>query len=75
MINWNEYNAQLARDRSRSEQQKAADILTYAEMCDCCGISYIGIKRATFYSRSGVKYVIRYCSCCNPQLRWQQIGL
>lgn len=74
MISWNEYNAQLAKGRSRPEQQEV-DILTCAEMCDCCGVSYIGIKRATFYSRNGVKYVIRYCPYCNPQLRWQQIGL
>lgn len=77
MISWAEYNAQQKKAQARVEQRKQEreDYLYYSEMCDCCGLNSMNIKRKSYLARSGMVYTIRYCENCNPDIRWMQMKL
>ena len=55
------------RYHNKEKEKMAEAILT--EMCDVCGRSYPApIPRYCFFSKTNIKYVIRFCPSCNPQI-------
>lgn len=77
MISWAEYNEKQkhAQYRINQRQQEKDNALYVMEMCDCCGHNSDEINRRSYFSKSGMKYVIRYCPNCNPDMYWIQLGL
>jgi len=60
--------------KEEEEKRRREEFLFLSEMCDCCGQNSLNIKRASFISKSGMIYVIRYCENCNPEIKWAQLN-
>lgn len=60
--------------KEEEEKRKREEFFFFSEMCDCCGRNSLNIKRAAFFSKSGMLYVIRYCENCKPEIRWAQLN-
>lgn len=77
MISWTEYRERELRTKERIAQKQLQDkyFVAHSEMCDCCGKNKTGIRRASYYSETGMLFVIRYCETCNPNEYWKILNL